>query len=155
MVDHEHAGLRNGTNHVSCLWGDTRSLLPSLFPSLSMHRKGESTAATERMHRDGESRADYASLRRSDGSDRAYASRFAMARAGRQCITTADQRQATEHTLRRREQGRLCITTADQRQRQSTHRDGESRADYASLRQSDVSDNSCIASRADYASLRS
>ena len=104
----------------------------------TMCRYGEAMAATEHMHRDSRWRepADYASLRRTNGSDRAWREQ------GRLCITTAKR---CQRQFMHREQGRLCIATAAQRQRPSMPRDGESRADYASLRGSNGSDISCIA----------
>ena len=44
--------------------------------------------------------------------------------------------------------GRLCMGTAAQRQRQSMHRDGESTADFFTLRQSNGSEMSCITTAA-------
>ena len=50
-----------------------------------------------------------------------------------------------QHASRRQEQRRLCIATANQRERM--HRDGESRADHASLRRSDGSDRAYASRR--------
>ena len=102
------------------------------------------------MHRDGESKEHYASLRRRNGSDKHASIRQEQRRL---CIATGKERQGQ----------RTCTATARAGQTmhrptaaQSIHCDGESSIDYASLRQNDGSDSSCIATAraGDYARIQ-
>ena len=116
-----------------------------------MHRYGSATAATEHMHRDGESNPYCALLRRTDGNNRAcsatasrtyYASLRRSNVSDRPSIATARAGQTMQGY-----NGAMVAMTG-------MHRDGESTADYASLRRSYGRDISCTRdgeSSADYA----